>query len=82
MNGTVTADVPPISTGYGRASTQKGAVINDVNTPRIGGNPINDASANPYGSAISAATNPPAKSPPKRAHVYSRIDLTNGKNLS
>jgi len=30
--------------------------MSEVKTPRIGGNPISEASANPYGSAINAAT--------------------------
>ena len=73
MKGTVTLDIPPIRTGLRPKSTQIGDAITDVTTPRSTGSPINDASARPYGNAISAATRPPAVSPPKAPQVYPRI---------
>jgi len=59
----VTVDVPPISTGFRPSSAVTGAVRIDVIKPIAGGMPISVAIASPYGSAISAATRPPARSP-------------------
>src|ERR1017187_10369900 len=74
MKGTVTADTPPIRTGLRPKSAQTGDATMDVTTPRIGGRPINDASARPYGKATSPATRPPAVPPPKAPQPYPPID--------
>src|SRR5579864_3543364 len=71
-NGTVTDDAPPISTGFRPSSAVMGAVRIEVNSPSIGGSPISDAIASPYGRAISAARKPPPASPQKAPQVYPR----------
>ncbi len=47
MNGTVTLDVPPISTGFRPRKAVMGAVTIDVHSPISGGKPINLAMARP-----------------------------------
>ena len=70
MNGTVALAVPPINTGLRPSAAMIGAVRIDVKTPSTGGNPISDAMAKPYGSAINAAITPPEKSPSNPAQPY------------
>jgi hypothetical protein len=65
MKGTVALAVPPIRTGFRPSSAMMGAVTIEVRIPSIGGRPITDAMASPYGSAISAAISPPEQSPAK-----------------
>jgi len=68
INGTVALAVPPIRTGLRPSSAVTGAVTIDVTIPSVGGSPIMDARASPYGRAIRAAINPPETSPPKARH--------------
>ena len=67
MKGTVALAVPPISTGLRPIRQITGAVRIEVKIPSTGGNPMAEASASPYGSAISAAIRPPAQSPRNRS---------------
>src|SRR5271169_2295647 len=70
MKGTVALEVPPISTGFRPSSAQMGAARREVYRPRIGGRPIREAMASPYGSAIRAAIAPPNRSPRNNCPLY------------